>query len=294
MTDIFLSYASEDRERAKKLTSSLEARGWSVWWDRKIVAGQTFDKVIEHHLETAKSVVVLWSNSSVSSEWVKNEAAVALERDVLVPALIDRVKLPLEFRRRQTVDLVGWSGDPRHEAFRALCDGISAATKGTTLPEPTRLPLWTLLTKRRWVAGGASILIVALCVGAYLVSPWRARQTPPVFSGSSDVASDASADVKYSGTAKWGIGDREKGTTRFDLILHIAGADVRGEYSDATGDTGTLKLRIDGNSLHGDIVSSRAGGRCTWRGTLNADASKLDATYHCPDGERGDLSLVRK
>jgi len=27
-------------------------------------------------------------------------------------ALIDSVKLPLEFRRRQTVDLVGWDSDP--------------------------------------------------------------------------------------------------------------------------------------------------------------------------------------
>jgi hypothetical protein len=54
MTDIFLSYASEDRERASKLASSLEACGWSVWWDRKIIAGQTFDQVIEHELETAK------------------------------------------------------------------------------------------------------------------------------------------------------------------------------------------------------------------------------------------------
>ena len=106
MTDVFISYASEDRERARTLASSLEARGWFVWWDRKIIAGQTFDQVIEQELETAKSVVVLWSKDSVSSEWVKNEAAAAAERGVLVPALIDAVKLPLEFRRRQTTDLV--------------------------------------------------------------------------------------------------------------------------------------------------------------------------------------------
>jgi len=64
-----------------------------VWWDRKIIAGQTFDQVIAHELETAKSVVVLWSKDSISSEWVKNEAAVAAERGVLVPALIDLVQV---------------------------------------------------------------------------------------------------------------------------------------------------------------------------------------------------------
>jgi hypothetical protein len=68
MTDLFLSYASEDREQASKLASSLEECGWSVWWDRKIVAGETFDQVIERELETAKSVVVLWSKNSIASE----------------------------------------------------------------------------------------------------------------------------------------------------------------------------------------------------------------------------------
>lgn len=135
MTDIFISYASEDRERARRVAIALEARGWSVWWDRHIKPGQAFDQVIEHELETAKSVVVLWSKDSVSSEWVKNEAATAAERNVLVPALIDNVKLPLEFRRRQTADLVGWNGDTTYVGFRALCDGITA-TAGITPETP--------------------------------------------------------------------------------------------------------------------------------------------------------------
>ena len=67
----------EDRERALTLANALVGCGWSVWWDRKIIAGQTFDQVIERELETARSVVVLWSKDSISSEWVKNEAAVA-------------------------------------------------------------------------------------------------------------------------------------------------------------------------------------------------------------------------
>lgn len=126
MTDVFISYASEDRESAARLASALETRGWSVWWDRKIIIGQSFDQAIERALENAKSIVVLWSKHSISSEWVKNEAALAVERGVLVPALIDSVMLPLEFRRKQTADMVDWNGNAMHEGFQALCDGVAA------------------------------------------------------------------------------------------------------------------------------------------------------------------------
>lgn len=68
MSDIFISYAHEDRERAKNMAAALEARGWSVWWDRKIITGQTYDQVIENELDAAKAVVVLWSQHSVGSE----------------------------------------------------------------------------------------------------------------------------------------------------------------------------------------------------------------------------------
>ncbi len=36
MSDIFLSYASEDRERVRPLVEWLEEHGWSVSWDRKL------------------------------------------------------------------------------------------------------------------------------------------------------------------------------------------------------------------------------------------------------------------
>jgi hypothetical protein len=171
MTDVFISYASEDRERARKLASALEARGWSVWWDRKIIAGQSFDQMIEHELETAKSVVVLWSKDSISSEWVKNEAAVASERGVLVPALIDNVKLPLEFRRKQTADLTGWDGDPSHGGFQALCEGIAAKANisGVAPHQSTTPPGLGFRWNRRWTLGAIAAVTVALGFGAYRV-----------------------------------------------------------------------------------------------------------------------------
>jgi formylglycine-generating enzyme required for sulfatase activity len=165
MADIFISYASEDRERASRIASVLESCGWSVWWDRKIVAGQAFDEAIERELEAAKCVIVLWSQESIDSEWVKNEAAVASERGVLVPALIDRVKLPLEFRRRQTADMVGWDGNTSQEGFQALCNGVAAKVapgKSTALCPPAAFPVHRSRPRFRWKWASVSAITVFL------------------------------------------------------------------------------------------------------------------------------------
>src|SRR5262249_16435250 len=114
MADIFLSYASADRAEAERVATALQKHGRTVWWDRKIIAGDEFDRTIEREIDAARCVVVLWSQTSVGSEWVKNEAAAAAERGTLVPCSIETVKLPLEFRRKQTADLTGWRGNDAH------------------------------------------------------------------------------------------------------------------------------------------------------------------------------------
>jgi len=86
MSDIFLSYASEDLPRVVDLVRALERHGWSVWWDRTILPGRTFDQVIEEALDAARCVIVVWSQYSVNSDWVKTEAAEGVRRRILTPS----------------------------------------------------------------------------------------------------------------------------------------------------------------------------------------------------------------
>ena len=73
-TDIFLSYARQDRPAARIFAESFVQEGFNVWWDASLHSGETFDEVIEQRLRDAGAVVVLWSKASVASRWVRAEA----------------------------------------------------------------------------------------------------------------------------------------------------------------------------------------------------------------------------
>jgi hypothetical protein len=136
MDDVFISYASEDRERARSIARALEARGLTVWWDREIPPGSHFDEVIENALNAAGCVVVLWTHDSVKSRWVRTEASAALDRDRLVPAILDEVLIPLEFRRVQAADLTHWSPGEPSEEFDGLVRSVERLV-GRRAAEPT-------------------------------------------------------------------------------------------------------------------------------------------------------------
>jgi len=139
MADIFISYASPDRERARTVAERLAERGHSVWWDRTIPPGRVFDEVIQEALHAAKCVVVLWSAESVKSNWVKTEASEAVGQNKLVPALIEPVLLPIEFKRIQAADLSGWSGgndDPEYQKLVSAVERLLQDQPAGSAPRP--------------------------------------------------------------------------------------------------------------------------------------------------------------
>jgi len=130
MSGIFISYASEDREKAEMLAHALEQKGWPVWWDRLIPFGKSFDEVIEENLARAGCVLVLWTKVSVESTWVRYEASEAAAREVLIPVLFEPdVKIPLEFRLLQAVNLCDWRATAEHREFDALVAQIADRLK---------------------------------------------------------------------------------------------------------------------------------------------------------------------
>jgi len=145
MADVFVSYSRSDRTRVAPLVAAIKAKGWTVWWDPSIAAGQQFDDQIETELLAASAVLVVWTPTSVASRWVRGEARDAAERDILVPVRFDNARLPIDARAIQTTDLDNWGEDPASAPFQDLLRSLSAVIERqraakSTAPAATSAP----------------------------------------------------------------------------------------------------------------------------------------------------------
>jgi hypothetical protein len=150
--------------------------------------GKNWDKVIEDALREARCVIVLWSRTSIESDWVRTEAEEAKGRRILVPVLIDDVPVPLAFKRIQAANLVGWSGAAPNpeldELLRAVSGILSLTTKPAESPaEPEKAPIVRFKAKpfpglrvRRALLLLGVPLICAAGLASYSV--WHSPPTP--------------------------------------------------------------------------------------------------------------------
>jgi hypothetical protein len=172
MADVFLSYKREDRARVGLIAKTLETEGFSVWWDPEIPLGESYSASIRRELDLATSVVPVWSQQSVDSEWVQEEATLAKRRGAIVPCRIDAVEPPIGFTMVQTADLVGWTGDRAHPEWRKLVGHIAENAKRPAKNAPKA---HTAATEKKkgfnagLFAAGVGIL-VALSAGGWFLT----------------------------------------------------------------------------------------------------------------------------
>ena len=148
-TDIFISYARQDRPAARIFAECFTAEGFGVWWDASLHSGETFDEVIEQRLRDARAVVVLWSPRSVASRWVRAEATLADRRNKLVPAIIEPCDRPIVFELTHTADLSDWHGDTSDPRWQTYVEDLHRmldrarereAEAGHAAPKPAPAP----------------------------------------------------------------------------------------------------------------------------------------------------------
>ena len=196
MADVFLSYAREDSARAEQVARGLEQAGLDVFWDNEIPPGATWADHIEQKLTQCKVLVVLWSEHSTKSQWVREEARMGRDKGVMVPVMIDTSTPPFGFGEVQAANLANWSGDAADAHWVRFADAVTKLTQSgprpasapqmnapprAAPPQPAAAPAATWNASRApdakkggvptwaWIAGGVGGVVLLLVVVAALM-----------------------------------------------------------------------------------------------------------------------------
>lgn len=202
MIDVFLSYSSADIGRANKLVGALESAGLTVFWDQATPPGVDWDTWIRAKLSDSRSVVVLWSKTSVASANVRHEAIIARDQGKLIPVLLEAVDpkdFPMGLYLVQGLKLSDWNGETTSEAFHRLLEHLG--TKQALPPESSALKVDTRGRARRRLA---ILTILALwllgAIGTAEFMGWPPQQPRPLVVGPhscSDAPRDNSVDAYF-------------------------------------------------------------------------------------------------
>lgn len=183
MADVFLSYAREDAERARSVAAALEHRGVAVWWDQQLIPGVRYSDKTEAVLTSADVILVLWTQSSIKSMWVADEAMIGREKGNLIPVSFDEARPPIGFRQIQTMSFDGWDGRPDAAQVGVLIAAIENCRAGggasevspsetaSIAPAPSRGSFASGSTLRSKSAAAAAIFVaLALLVAAPFIA----------------------------------------------------------------------------------------------------------------------------
>ena len=183
MADIFISYKREDQEehgRVAPIAEALRAEGYDVFYDVQVPPGSSWERVLQEKMNQARCVLVLWSQASVGSDWVKEEAEMAKHDGKLIPVFLDPVSPPFGFARIEGADLSNWTGDLSHTEWQNLVAAVRlriGTGEGDTAPGVSRVAYTPSKTVRvdkqasdkgsgggigKWLAGLAAVLALAV------------------------------------------------------------------------------------------------------------------------------------
>ena len=125
MRDVFISHSRADNPIAHRLTDDLRDAGLTVWIDEKVQPGQNWAATISEAIDSSKNILILLSEHSAKSDWVRSEAALAFSKKEkrVIPVLLSRnADIPIILRSLQSLDL---SEDERYESNVELLEAIS-------------------------------------------------------------------------------------------------------------------------------------------------------------------------
>ena len=119
MSGVFLSYSRTDRVMAEQVVRGLRSLGVDVWWDQDM-PGVAWQQELERQVTELSALVVIWTPASTNSEYVRDEARLALSRHKLVNALHGVPAPPFPFDRINGLPIDDWNGLDSHGGWSRL------------------------------------------------------------------------------------------------------------------------------------------------------------------------------
>ncbi|MBN4055899.1 TIR domain-containing protein [bacterium AH-315-J23] len=157
-TSVFFSYSRVDQQQALPIIAAIERAGYKVWWDGMLDGGTSFLETTEQALESAKSVVVLWSETSVASHWVRDEAMSGRIRERLIPLSLDGTVPPLGFRQVQVIDFLNWKDSDQEPVVQELHRVLASLHGRAPRPQSDLLvPAATVFSRRNLLLGACGV-----------------------------------------------------------------------------------------------------------------------------------------
>ncbi len=183
MSDIFISYKTEDRKRVAHLVAALRNAGLDVWWDQDIPPGGGWRDTIAAQLDRAKLCVVAWSQASTGPDgrFVREEAERTAMRNAYQGVLIDPVLPPFGFAEWQSIDLSAWSGRARHPLLDHFVAQVRARLEGAPQPPAGTPARQRRSLKRPMLIGGGVLALAAAGLLVWTLVPGRPVDSPTAF-----------------------------------------------------------------------------------------------------------------
>ena len=203
---VFLSYASQDAEAAKRIADALRAAGVEVWFDVEggLEHGDEWDAKIRRQIkECVLFIAVISDNTQAREEgYFRLEWDLAAERArtiaggvvFILPVVVDDTKepdalVPDRFRSVQWTKLPGGNVSPEvlqrflklwsHRIGVVAQRSPSVSAIREPLPAPTVLPAW-----RRWLPLAMALIVALIAFGAWRLprepAPAPAPAAPPL------------------------------------------------------------------------------------------------------------------
>jgi hypothetical protein len=213
MKHVLVSYKREDEPRVARLVRALQQHGLNIWWDQSLPGGEAWRANIENALNAAGCVVVCWSHGSVGAEgeFVRDEAARAKGRGILVPVRLDKVMPPLGFGEVQAIDLSGWRGRPNDPAIHDVVEACKAKLDDRPAP-PAKAPGRRLLRRAAIGSSSTAVLLAAVTFGGNLFAVQDRVCTIPIAQpGLSDTCGGLHIGGRPSRTQRLAWAARPKG-----------------------------------------------------------------------------------